>query len=145
MSNDLITEVVDERKSVYGDPKVSFPMVALVWSGILGTEVRPDQVPLLLMGYKLVRTSETPEYSDNSDDVEGYLEIFRLLMEDKMIHARSVTEFIEKRKASNEQAAADSSDGTRYSEGELAADPDVCGLCGGTGHSGGFCSLLAGS
>ncbi len=103
MSNDVTAEVVDARRSVYGEPAISFPLVAQVWSGILGTEVRPDQVPLLLIGYKLVRASECPEYSDNIDDVDGYAKIFREVMGDKLIDARSVAEFVEK-KAAKEKA-----------------------------------------
>lgn len=97
MSNDVTAEVVDARRSVYGEPAISFPLVAQVWSGILGTEVRPDQVPLLLIGYKLVRASECPEYSDNIDDVDGYAKIFREVMGDKLIDARSVAEFVAKK------------------------------------------------
>jgi hypothetical protein len=44
---------------------------------------------------KLVRTKETPNYSDNSDDVEGYLDIFRQLVGDDMIHARTVDDYIQ--------------------------------------------------
>lgn len=106
MTNDVTTEVVDGRRSVYGEPSISFPLVAQVWSGILGTEVRPDQVPLLLIGYKLVRASECPEYSDNIDDVDGYAKIFREVMGDRLISARSVTEFLEKREQRERQAAA---------------------------------------
>lgn len=109
MTNDVTTEVVDGRRSVYGEPSISFPLVAQVWSGILGTEVRPDQVPLLLIGYKLVRASECPEYSDNIDDVEGYAKIFREVMGEDLINARSVAEFLEiKERRAAALAAAES-------------------------------------
>lgn len=98
-NTELLNEVIDGRQDVYGDPAVQFPMVAKVWSGILGTEVRPDQVALLLMGYKLVRTSACPTYSDNSDDIEGYLDIFRTVVGEDMVHARSVSEYLEKKEA----------------------------------------------
>lgn len=91
----LVTEVIDGRTSVYGDPVDGMKRTAQVWSGILNFEVRPDQVPLLLMGYKLVRASECPAYSDNSDDVEGYLDIFRKVLGEDMVHARSVSEYLE--------------------------------------------------
>jgi len=93
--NETLTEVIDGRRGIYGEPTVEFPKVAQVWSGILGFEVRADQVPLLLMGYKLVRTSQTPDYSDNSDDIEGYLDIFRELIGEDMVKARSVSEYLE--------------------------------------------------
>jgi hypothetical protein len=103
---DVTTEVVDGRRSVYGEPSESFPRVAQAWSAILGTEVRPDQVPLLLIGYKLIRASECPEYSDNIDDVDGYAKIFREVMGDRLIEARSVTEFLEKKAARERQEQA---------------------------------------
>lgn len=92
-----VGEVIDGRVGVYGDPVSSFARVAEVWSGILGFPVSATDVPLCLIGLKLVRTQVTPDYSDNSDDVEGYLDIFRQVVGDDMIHARSVTEYLEKR------------------------------------------------
>lgn len=89
-------EIVSERGTVYGDPVDAMKLTAQVWSGILDFEVRPDQVPLLLMGLKLVRTSACPQYSDNSDDIGGYLDIFRKVMGDDLIQARTVSEFLEK-------------------------------------------------
>jgi hypothetical protein len=43
---------------------------------------------------KLVRTSHTPDYSDNSDDIEGYLDIFRKVVGEDMVHARTVSEYL---------------------------------------------------
>lgn len=93
-----LANVIDERVQVYGEPREGFARIAQVWSGILGIEVRADQVALCQIGMKLVRTSVTPEYSDNSDDVEGYLDIFRKVIGEDMIHARSVDDFIAQRK-----------------------------------------------
>lgn len=87
--------LLDGRESVYGERVKNMQDVAQVWSGILGTEVRPDQVPLLMAGYKLVRASGTPDYSDNIDDVEGYALMFREVIGDKMINAKSVKEYLE--------------------------------------------------
>jgi hypothetical protein len=93
-SSNVVAEVIDERIKVYGDPKVTFPQIAQVWSGILGYEVKATDVPLLLIGMKLVRTTQAPDYSDNSDDVEGYLDIFRKLVGDDMVKARSVDDYV---------------------------------------------------
>lgn len=86
-------EIVDERASVYGPPEESFARIAQAWSAILGIEVRADQVPLCMIALKLVRASETPDYSDNIDDVEGYADIFRKVVGDQMIQARTATEY----------------------------------------------------
>jgi hypothetical protein len=93
----VVDEVIDGRRSVYGDPSTMFARAAEVWSGILGHHVNACDVPLLLIGYKLVRAQHTPDYSDNSDDVEGYLAIFREIIGDDMVHARSVPEYLEQK------------------------------------------------
>ena len=95
--NKLVAEVVDGRRSVYGNPEEVFPRHAQVWSAILGVPVTAEQVALCLIGYKLVRTADAPDYSDNSDDIEGYLDIFRKIVGDRMVSARSVSEYMEKK------------------------------------------------
>lgn len=96
---DNIEELVDQRVSVYGDPVACYIKVATVWSAILDHEVQPWQVPLLMMGLKLLRTAETPDYSDNSDDIEGYLDIFRKMIGSDMVQARSVAEYLLKKES----------------------------------------------
>lgn len=90
-------EVVDGRRGVYGDVVENFTNTAMIWSGILGVEIQPWQVPLCMIGLKLQRTGVSPDYSDNSDDIDGYLAIFRELLGDDMVHARSVAEYLEKK------------------------------------------------
>jgi hypothetical protein len=91
----VVTEVIDGRMDVYGDPVDGMKRTAQIWSGILDFEVRPDQVALMLMGYKLMRASVCPDYSDNIDDTEGYGDIFKKVVGDDMVHARSVSEYLE--------------------------------------------------
>lgn len=93
----LVSELIDGRRKVYGDQVEGMVRIAKVWSGILGIEVQPTQVPLLMMGLKLVRASETPDYSDNSDDIEGYLDIFRSVVGPDMISARSVSDYVKRK------------------------------------------------
>jgi len=88
-------ELVSRRVALYGDPIDGFIRIAQTWTGILGTEVKPYQVPLMMAAMKLVRTSVTPDYSDNSDDVDGYMDIFRRLVGDDMVHARTPAEYWE--------------------------------------------------
>ena len=96
------TEFIDRRSQVYGEPVECFTRIAQVWSGILGVEIQPWQVPLCMIGLKSVRTSLAPDYSDNSDDIDGYLDIFRRIIGKDMIEARSVSEYI-KQKWPNEK------------------------------------------
>ena len=94
-STEIVNEVIDGRRGVYGEPTDTFARMAQMWSAILGHEVQPWQVPLLFIAAKIIRTGECPTYSDNSDDIEGYLAIFRELIGEDMVHARSVTEYLE--------------------------------------------------
>lgn len=89
-----VKEVVDSRVAVYGDPIDTFTRMAKMWSAILNHEVQPWEVPLMMVCVKMIRTTQAPNYSDNSDDIEGYLDIFRTIMGDDMIHASSVSEYV---------------------------------------------------
>ena len=92
--NNEAQDLLDSRVSVYGERVKNMENVAKVFSGILGIEVRPDQVTLLMMGYKLVRASGTPDYEDNIKDVEGYALMFREMIGDDMIAAVNTDEYI---------------------------------------------------
>lgn len=91
---DIVDEVIDGRRSVYGQPIDTFARIAQMWSAQLGHEVNAWQVPLLFISAKLIRAGEAPDYSDNTDDVEGYLAIFREIIGPDMVHARSVDEYL---------------------------------------------------
>lgn len=118
--NDNLDDVIDRRVQVYGDPVDTFERIAQVWSGILDHTIQSWEVPLLMAAMKMVRTQVMPDYSDNSDDIEGYLDIFRTLIGDDMIHARTVNEFIEKK-----WEPADQPDLSDYVEYKAAAGQDL--------------------
>ena len=92
--NEEAQELLDSRLAVYGERVTNMARVAAVFSGILGTEVRPDQVPLLMIGYKTVRASQTPDYEDNIKDIEGYGLMFREIIGDDMIAAVNTDEYL---------------------------------------------------
>lgn len=92
--SEVVNEVIEGRRGVYGEPVDTFARMAQMLSGLLGVEIHAWQVPLILIVTKMVRTNQCPTYSDNSDDIEGYLAIFRELVGDDMIHARSVDEYL---------------------------------------------------
>jgi hypothetical protein len=95
--SDLIDELIDERRKVYGNPTDTFARMAQMWTAILGDseEVTAWHVPLMLIAMKIIRTTECPDYSDNSDDIDGYLAIFREIIGNDMVHARSVVEYLQ--------------------------------------------------
>jgi hypothetical protein len=88
-----VRELINGRIKLYGDPAETFERIAQVWSGILGYPVRACDVSLCLIGMKAVRANVSPDYSDNSDDIEGYLDIFRTSVGEDMIHARTGAEY----------------------------------------------------
>jgi len=93
-TKDEAQNLLDSRLAVYGERVENMTRVAQVFSGILGTEVRPDQVPLLMVGYKTVRASQTPDYEDNVKDIEGYAIMFREIIGDDMIAAVNTDEYL---------------------------------------------------
>jgi len=92
-----VKQMVDSRKAVYGDPIDTFTRMAQMWSAIIDHEIQPWEVPLMMVAVKMIRTTQAPDYSDNSDDVEGYLDIFRTIIGDDMVKASSVSEYVNKK------------------------------------------------
>lgn len=90
----LQKELIDGRVAAYGDPVEGHVRIASVWSGILGHLIQPAEVPMLMMGMKLVRMQTSPDYSDHIDDIEGYDNIYRSIIGEDMIQARSVDEYL---------------------------------------------------
>lgn len=87
-------EVIDRRVQVYGDPVVGHEEIARMWSVLFGVEVQAWQVPIAQLLLKVVRMKTSPDYSDHSDDIEGYLDIFRKVIGPDMIQAKSVNDYI---------------------------------------------------
>lgn len=98
--SEIVGEVIDGRRGVYGEPTNTFPRIAAMWDAIVdGQPIQGWHVPLMMIAAKTIRTVEAPDYSDNSDDIEGFLAIFRELIGEDMIHARSVVEYLELKEA----------------------------------------------
>jgi hypothetical protein len=107
-SKEEAQELLDSRVAVYGERVKNMENVAKVFSGILGIEVRPDQVPLLMVGYKTVRASQTPDYEDNVKDIEGYAIMFREIIGDDMIAAVNTDEYLKEKTLREGKAQAES-------------------------------------
>jgi hypothetical protein len=114
-SKEEAQELLDSRVAVYGERVKNMENVAKVFSGILGIEVRPDQVPLLMVGYKTVRASQTPDYEDNVKDIEGYAIMFREIIGDDMIAAVNTDEYLKEK---------------TLREGKAQAESELCRGCG---------------
>ena len=102
-NSEIVGEVIDGRRGVYGEPTNTFPRIAAMWDAIVdGEPIQAWHVPLMMIAAKTIRTVEAPDYSDNSDDIEGFLAIFRELIGADMVHARTVTEYLELKAQRNE-------------------------------------------
>ena len=83
-----VTEVLEqadllvsgERKSIYGEFDKNHDDIAKIWSVILKTPIRGDQVTLCMAGVKIARASNPDSYSrDNYIDGAAYLSMTNAL------------------------------------------------------------------
>ena len=63
--------VSQDRQDTYGHPADNFKRLALMWQGVLGVEVTPQQVALCMVCLKVARES-TRHARDNVVDIAGY-------------------------------------------------------------------------
>ena len=63
--------ITGARRQSYGSVEESFKNSALIWSGILGIEITPQQISLCMIGLKLQRESNSHK-RDNLVDIIGY-------------------------------------------------------------------------
>jgi hypothetical protein len=64
--------VVRDRRHTYGQPLDLFERVAVRWSQVLGTKMRPAQVIICLVDLKVARLSHDPRHLDSITDIAGY-------------------------------------------------------------------------
>lgn len=108
--NDKIQDLLDSRRSIYGDVTINMDSVAEMVNGYLnGVEQRTGERKLegidfamVMVLYKCYRFAVTPEYGDNLDDVEGYVKIIRQMMGDKIVAAKNPTEYHEATQSTKE-------------------------------------------
>lgn len=92
--NDKTDKLLASRRATYGDRIQNMIDIATIWSTLLGVEIQPWQVPLMMSAVKFHRLFQTPDYSDSVDDVDGWMKIFREVMGEDMINARTVEEYL---------------------------------------------------
>lgn len=101
MSKDETKALLDSRRATYGDRVKNMEAVADMVNGYMdGVEQRDGtremtgaDFAMSMVLYKAYRFAVTPDYSDNIDDMEGYLQMVRECVGDNMIHARSADEY----------------------------------------------------
>jgi len=68
-----------ERGKRYGHPTQQWGRVAVFWSEIVGAEISPEQVGLMMLAWKLSRLCHSPFDEDSLRDVVGYVAAMQLL------------------------------------------------------------------
>jgi len=95
-TRDDAQKLLDSRRAVYGDRVSNMERTAALWSALLNVKIEDWQVPLMMSAYKMLRTFEKPDYSDNSDDIDGWKKMFVEVMDANhggIIKARTVEEY----------------------------------------------------
>lgn len=69
-----LKNILEERQAKYGEPKQNFEDIGKRWSKILGIEVTPKQVAIMMIEFKLVRLNKTVDCYDTLLDICGYCE-----------------------------------------------------------------------
>ena len=77
--NRKMMNILDEAKAAtadrgknYGDVYTNHERIATMWTVILGTEVRAEQVAMMMAALKIARLIETPNHMDSWIDLAGY-------------------------------------------------------------------------
>jgi hypothetical protein len=88
-------EILDAR-SAYGDKvQNQVEQAAMINAYLSGRKVQPVDVPAIFMLVKLHRLGKMPDYKDNYDDIEGYLQIAKEVIGSDMIEATTAKEYME--------------------------------------------------
>lgn len=82
---DKIEALLEERGNQWGDAVTTHARIAQVWSGILGKEIQPIEVSLMMAGLKLVRAAVNPTNQDSYDDAHGYVTISERIVGPDMV------------------------------------------------------------
>ena len=93
MSENKTEELLASRRATYGDRVQNMVDIAGIWSILLGHTIHAWQVPLMMDAVEQHRQFKTPDYGDTADDRDGWFKIFREVMGDDMIDARTVEEY----------------------------------------------------
>ena len=64
--------ITGDRAEEHGDASANFAKVAKMWSAMVGVEIAPRQVPLMMTAFKVARAWDNPGNNDNYVDSAGY-------------------------------------------------------------------------
>tara|TARA_R110000803_G_scaffold9050_3_gene28831 strand:- start:44 stop:319 length:276 start_codon:yes stop_codon:yes gene_type:complete len=74
--SDILAQADDiinnDRAAAHGDAHKTFAMIADRWTNLLNIPVSPEEVALMMIDLKIVRTLQSPRRADNWVDIIGY-------------------------------------------------------------------------
>jgi hypothetical protein len=141
--------LTDSRKELYGDPVDNMHGVAVMWNAYLqGRKIQAWDVPIMHILNKIHRLGTSPDYGDHSDDVDGYMDLFRQVIEathpQGMIKARTTDEYWEKKHPAQTQQEDKINDASKEFYDSIGATPVRHGICNEELTDGGRCTRMAG-
>lgn len=130
-------DVVSKRGQVYGTPLDDFRRTAKIWSGILGIDVRPEQVALCMMGVKMSRLSQTPDHDDSNLDIAGYSWCYEQCINGEKDENQIELDF----NIDDTNLALQGAGVTAKEAREIIRERDRCGYCGIRNHTSDECPI----
>lgn len=64
-----------DREDIYGNAEENYSRIAIIWSGLVGTYLSPNDVALMMAALKLYRAQTNPEHLDSFVDAIAYVAI----------------------------------------------------------------------
>jgi hypothetical protein len=74
-------QLLEDRGGVYGPPITNHRRIASLWSTYLEHDVTPAQAAMCMALVKVARLIQTPDHADSVDDLAGYAECYRQILE----------------------------------------------------------------
>jgi hypothetical protein len=141
--------LTDSRKELYGDPVENMHGVAVMWNAYLqGRKIQAWDVPIMHILNKIHRLGTSPDYGDHSDDVDGYMDMFRQVIEATfpagMIKARTTDEYWAKKHPAQTQQDDKVNDASEEFYDRIKAMPVKHGPCGMELDDNVLCTRMAG-
>lgn len=77
---DRAKEATEGRMQEYGPPLWHFEAVAKLWGALLNIELKPRDIALMMILFKVAREVQAPTF-DNKADIAGYARTIEMLEE----------------------------------------------------------------
>ncbi len=69
---DAAVETVSDRGDDYGGVWENHERIAVIWTALIGIQIEPEQVAMMMAGLKLARLASSPDHQDSWVDLAGY-------------------------------------------------------------------------